>query len=74
MYARAADISVNGNAGANVFVALTGKTVTMNRSALHRSEALQNLGATTSVVVTTTGTTTYIPTGFKRYVWSEAML
>jgi len=59
IYAPAADITVDGTAGAAVYGALTGKTATLNSGAVHRDEALENLGATTSVVVTTTNTTSY---------------
>ncbi len=73
IYAPAAGITVDGTHG-TVFGALTGKTVTMNNGKLHWDEDLLDLGATTSTVVTTTSTTTYSTTGFKRYLWNEALL
>lgn len=73
IYAPAADIALDGNNTA-VYGALTGKTVTLNNGNIHWDQALLNLGQTTSVVVTSTSTTTYTNTGFRRYLWSEAML
>ncbi len=73
LYAPQAAINASGNGA--VFGALTGRTVTLNgNGGLHYDEALQNLGAITSVVVTTTNTTTYSATGYKRYLWNEAVL
>jgi hypothetical protein len=73
VYAPEATITAHGNGA--VFGALTGKTVTLNgNGGLHWDEALQNLGAIPSTVVTTTSTTTYSTTGFKRYLWREAVL
>ena len=74
IYAPGADIKVNGNAGAAIYGAVTGNKVTLDSAALHWDEDLLNLGATTSVVVTTTNTTTYATTGTKRYLWSESLL
>ena len=74
IYAPAAGITVDGNAGANVFGALTGKTVTLHSGALHYDEALQNLGVISSTIVTNTNTSSYTPAGYKHYLWSEAML